>query len=221
MEATSWTLVTLAAAGDDSARSRFWSSYVTPIRAYLQKRWFGSPLRDQVEDAVQDVFIECFKEGGALQAADAARGGFRGFLFGVVRNVARRFEARRPQPAALAEETAWWMALPAREASLSRFFDREWALGILRQAIVSHEERVTALDDGSARRWQVLKLRIDDGLPVRQIAERLGEDTATVHNEYRRARREFKASLRDVVAFHGAEDLEAEYQRLIALLGEA
>ena len=51
------------------------------------------------EDAVQEVFVECFRRGGALEAVGAGRvPGFRAFLYGVIRNVARRFESRPAPP---------------------------------------------------------------------------------------------------------------------------
>ncbi len=66
-------------------------------------------------------------------------------------------------------------------------------------------------------------MRHDDGLPVREITAKLGEtDPAVVHNDYRRARREFAVHLRAVVAKHtGAEgeDIDVECRRLTALLG--
>ena len=43
----------------------------------------------ELEDVVQEVFVTCFKEDGPLSRADPERpGGFRAYLYGVVRNVA-------------------------------------------------------------------------------------------------------------------------------------
>ena len=69
--------------------------YLGVVRAYLAARWQGSPLLADLDDAGQDVFVECFRQGGVLDAATAGRvPSFRAFLYGVVRNVARRFESR-------------------------------------------------------------------------------------------------------------------------------
>jgi hypothetical protein len=45
---------------------------------------------------VQETFVECFRRGGALEAAGAGR--VPAFLIGVTRNIARRFESRPEAP---------------------------------------------------------------------------------------------------------------------------
>ena len=61
----------------------------------LAARWRSSSQSSELDDAVQEVFVECFRAGGVLKRVDASRpGGLRPFLFGVVRNVALRFETR-------------------------------------------------------------------------------------------------------------------------------
>src|SRR5678815_2684455 len=55
--------------------------------------WGHSPLRTLVDDATQEVFLECFRPGGALTHFDIERShGVAAFLRGVVRNVAHRLE---------------------------------------------------------------------------------------------------------------------------------
>ena len=50
----------------------------------------------ELDDVVQEVFLACFKEDGPLSRADPERpGGFRAYLYGVVRNVARGVEKKR------------------------------------------------------------------------------------------------------------------------------
>ena len=77
------------------------------------------------DGTVQEVFVACFRDGGALQRAQPdRRGGFRAYLYGIVRNVARRFEdrqaRRRPEPGARLDPDR----LPADDSTLSRIFDR-------------------------------------------------------------------------------------------------
>src|SRR5262245_8842034 len=94
-ESTCWTVVRAAAAGSPADRDELGHRYLGVVRAYLGARWRGSALRPDLDDAVQEVFVECFRTGGALEAAGDGRvPSFRAFLYGVVRNVARRFEAR-------------------------------------------------------------------------------------------------------------------------------
>ena len=93
---TCWTLIRDAAAGDPAAREWFARVYLPVVTAYLAARWRST--RHGVDDASQDVFVECFRAGGVLEKADPLRG-FRAVLLGAVRNVARRHEAK-PRPAA-------------------------------------------------------------------------------------------------------------------------
>jgi DNA-directed RNA polymerase specialized sigma24 family protein len=100
-ESTCWTVIRAAAAGSPADRDEWARRYLGVVRAYLAARWRGSPLRQELGDAVQEVFVECFRQGGALEAAGAGRVlSFRAFLYGVVRNVARRFESRPVRAAA-------------------------------------------------------------------------------------------------------------------------
>src|SRR5262249_23588603 len=117
-ESTCWTVVRAAAAGSPADRDEVGRRYLGVVRAYLGARWRDSALRPELDDAVQEVFVECFRQGGALETAGAGRvPGFRAFLYGVVRNVARRFESRPRRPAGPLPEIA------ANEASLSQLFD--------------------------------------------------------------------------------------------------
>src|SRR6266851_2004218 len=102
---TCWTMIHGAAAGNAADRDQFARQYAPVVRAYLAARWRNSPRQDDIDDGVQDVFVECFRQSGILDHVDAARpGGFRAFLYGAVRNVALRIEtararARERQPA--------------------------------------------------------------------------------------------------------------------------
>src|SRR6516165_9150397 len=85
-ESTCWTVIQAAAAGDAAERSQFARHYERVIRSYLSARWQRSTLLQHLDDAVQEVFVECFKSGGILDRVDYERaGGFRPFLYGVVR----------------------------------------------------------------------------------------------------------------------------------------
>jgi RNA polymerase sigma-70 factor (ECF subfamily) len=222
-ESTCWTVIQAAAAGSPEDRDRFARRYAPVVRAYLEARWRQSPGRHDRDDAVQEVFVECFRQGGALERADRGRpGGFRPFLYGVTRNVARRFEARRarsplPPPGDLDLDD-----VAGPEASLSRVFDRAWAKALLREAADRHAEGARRAGEAALRRVELLRLRFQEGLPVRDIARRWQADPAVLHHEYARARQEFREALLEVVAFHHpgpAAEVERECAGLIALLG--
>ncbi|MBK8913778.1 MAG: sigma-70 family RNA polymerase sigma factor [Phycisphaerales bacterium] len=213
---TSWTLIGGAAHGECAARDRFARRYEPSIRAYLCARWAGNSLTEAVDDAVQDVFVECFRAGGVLQRVDAsAEGGFRAFLLGVTRNVARRIEARRrphPQGDSVLSEAS------ADDPRLSRCFDREWARSLMLQA--RERQSVAAAQQGEAarRRLELLELRFSGNLPIREVALRWGVDAAGLHRQYARARREFREALLAVLRDHGAAAPEQEAAGLLELL---
>ena len=93
-----WTVIEGAAAGRKEDRDEFARRYVPAVRAYLAARWQASPFAQELDDATQEVFLECFRQSGVLERADRSRpGGFRAFLYGVVRNVALRIGTRRAQ----------------------------------------------------------------------------------------------------------------------------
>ena len=92
-DVTCWSMIRDAAGGDPAARERFARVYLPVVKAYLAARWRAA--KHDADDAAQDVFVECFRVGGILEKADPERdGGFRTFLLGAVRNVARRHETR-------------------------------------------------------------------------------------------------------------------------------
>lgn len=203
-DATCWTLIRDASAGDPAARERFARVYRPVVRSYLAARWRGLPL--DADDAAQDVFVECFRAGGALAKADAERpGGFRAFLLGVVRNVARRHEARPRRGQPLDPQ------LPADDPSLAHAFDRAWAQALLREA--AHVQKNAADSDAARRRVELLRLRFHDGRPIREIAKLWNIDAAKLHHEYATAREEFRQALRQVVAFHHPGEPPADIDR--------
>ena len=54
----------------------------------------------------------------------------------------------------------------------------------------------------AVQRVELLRLRFEENLPIRAIAERWGVDARSLHHAYALARQEFKAALLEVVAFH-------------------
>jgi RNA polymerase sigma-70 factor (ECF subfamily) len=221
---TCWTVIRAAASGEAREREDFARRYAEPLRAYLQSRWREGPRAQEVEDAVQEVFVECFREAGALSKADEAHaGGFRAFLYGVARNVARRFEERAAaRDARAAGSSAALDARPAEDPSLSRAFDRAWAQAVLREAVALHESRARDAGAGAVRRVELLRRRFRDEVPIRDLAGEWGIDAEALHHEYARARREFLAALREVVAFHHPGDtpgaIARHCQELVALV---
>ncbi len=179
-ESTCWTMIRAAAAGSPTDREELARRYLGVVRAYLAARWRCSALRADVDDATQEVFVECFRQGGAVEAAGAGRvPSFRAFLYGVIRNVARRFESR---PAHAGDSPLPDIA--ADDASQSRVFERTWAQAIMAEAAQLQKSRAADLGDEAQRRVELLRLRFEEGLPIRAIAELWGVDAARLHHAY-------------------------------------
>lgn len=220
---TCWTLIDAAAEGDRGARGVFAERYAPVIETYLAARWRDRAQRGDLADALQEVFIECFKAGGALDRAEPGRpGGFRGFLYGVTRNVACRVEER----VRLRREERLPSSLDQRhqqhcEEDLAAVFDRAWARSVVAQAAQAQRIWSRAQGEATERRVELLRLRFEEGLPIRDIAARWGIEPARVHKDYAQARREFERMLRQVVAEHqqGSEaDIDEECRVLLACL---
>jgi RNA polymerase sigma-70 factor (ECF subfamily) len=220
-ESTCWTVIEAAAAGCSRGRDEFVHRYAPVVLAYLAARWRSSPCLRDLDDAVQEVFVECFKQGGVLDRAQRGRG-FRAYLCGVVRNIARRVETDRGRRRENQAPTDVELAdVASDEESLSRVFDRAWARSLLREAARLQAIRAKQAGPPACRRVELLRLRFHEGLPIRTIAARWQADAAELHHEYARARQEFKAALLEVVAFHhpgSPEDIERECGQLLTLL---
>lgn len=219
---TSWTLIRAASGGGVNERAEFVRRYQPVVRAYLRARWGSRLSADELDDAAQEVFVECFRPDGALDRSLAGlRGEFRSFLLGVVRNVALRTEKanaeRRDSPA--------WTQIhrqPADETRLSEVFDRAWARALVRQAFELQAARAQEKGGEALRRVELLRLRIAEDRPIRTIAKLWGVDAAQLHHQYAAARKDFERALREVVgAQHpdAPERVRSECEALLDLLG--
>jgi RNA polymerase sigma-70 factor (ECF subfamily) len=221
---TCWTLIHGAATGRAADRAAFARCYTPVVRAYLAARWRDTPRWQDLDDAVQEVFVACFEPAGLLRRADPTRpGGFRAYLYGLVRHVALRFEERATRDRARRDGAEADLDLvPDDGPDLARAFDRAWARALLREAAARQDERARQAGGASARRVELLRLRFHDGLPIREVARLWGEDAARLHHEYAQAREEFREALREVVAFHQpgpAAEVDRACAELVQLLG--
>ena len=224
---TCWTMVEGAARGDAGARAWFAGEYGPLIERYLAARWTGTRRLQEIGDASQEVFLECYRDGGVLARADRDRGAsFRAFLFGAVRNVARRFEARAPREAREESLGLAGSENASDDASLSVVFDRAWARKVMAEAAREQRETARGIADAGGgeealRRVELLRLRFEDDLPIRTIAAQWGEEPAQLHRQYAVAREEFRRALFTVLArYQGgdASNLEQECAFLLSLL---
>ena len=219
-ESTCWTLIRGAAGGNPSDREQFARLYEPVVRAYLAARWRGS--RGELADAVQEVFLACFQPEGVLERADPQQpGGFRAFLYGVARNVARRVETRRSRrrEQTLAEDEL--VALPADEESLSRVFDRAWATVLLEQVIVRLRDEHGS--EGKRDLYEKLKPFLMVGkseIPYARAATDLNMSEGAVRVAVHRLRKRYRELLREEIAqtlatpAQAAEEMQALFSAL-------
>ncbi len=204
---TCWTLIHAAADGSPTALSQFAERYQATVRKTLVARWSRSRRIDWIDDAVQEVFVECIRPGGALSKADSKfSGGFRAYLFGVTRNVMLRYESRLVAGQLDREDFV------ADEATVGEVFDREYARAIMKEASQLQLRNAESLGDVAIRRVELLRTRFTDGLPIREIAQRWSVDAGWLHHEYSKARSEFLSALLDVVAASQPSATHAENQ---------
>ena len=214
---TCWALIHAAAGGDRAARADFARLYEPVARAYFATRWARSPGLGGLDDAVQDAFVECFKADGVLaRVVESQPDGFRAFFHGVLRNIARRHESARNAASPLRDDPA------ADDTSLSRAFDRAWARALFQEAARTQAEAAATAGGRAVKRVELLRLRFQEGMPIRDIAAKWDDDPAELHREFATARAEFRAALRRVMAFHlptaTAAQLETAGRELLALL---
>jgi RNA polymerase sigma-70 factor (ECF subfamily) len=219
-ETTSWRLIEGAARGGVREKAEFARRYEPSARAYFAARWRGSPLMAEIDDAIQELFVECYRKDGVLAKADPERsGGFRALFFGVVRNVALRCEQKLARDAGKQPDTSVkWERMPDPGASLSTVFDRAWARSVMRDAAAEHAARARREGAAAWRRYEILRLRFQEDMPIRDIAKLWNADAADVHHDYATARREFEAVLREVVAQRCSGTPEHAEQALKELL---
>jgi RNA polymerase sigma factor (sigma-70 family) len=219
-QSTCWTLIGGAAAGESTAKEAFARRYQRVVLAYLRARWARGPLIQDAEDALQEVFLECFKGGGALSRVDREKGSsFRGYLLSVVRNVASRYEERRGRrPDPLSTDAA---AHARVEEEPDRAYLREWARSVVEEAANLQADQARLLGQEARVRMKILQMRFVEGMPIREIAPRVQMSAEETHREYARARREFELALKSVVAFDtigGDAAVEEECRQLLAAL---
>lgn len=214
-ETTCWTIIEAAAAGNEKDRDVFARRFMPVVHAYLKARWHQTRFADEVDDVAQDVFVECFRSGGPLERADRQRpGGFHAFLYAVVRNIALRTERKQAKYTASQKAGGSGVAeFQADETSLSRVFDRAWAAGLLEEAANRQAAIAIQKGDEALKRVELLRLRFQEGLPIRQIADQWQIDAKIVHREYSKARNEFSQALRMVVSVHYNTASKAEIDR--------
>ena len=182
------------------------------VRMYLKARWSNPLMQGYVDDATQEVFVECFRDNSPLKRIGKnTTSSFRAYLYGLVRNTARNFEKRLAAPRNQPGASLSRIEIASDDPSLSMVFDRAWARMIIKQAGEKHRENAKQKGESALRRVELLTMRFQHGIPIRHIADEWNVDAAILHREYAKARDEFRTAMRDVIRFnHSGTDAEIE-----------
>lgn len=205
-----------AAGGDQERRETFSRLYAPVIRSYFAARWRLPSDHEDVVDATQDVFVQFFKDDGALQRVDPeCSGGFRAYLYGVAHNVslmAERKFARRKR-SENTESVVDLATVPRSDATLSQVFDKAWAKAVARDARRRLAERSTT-DTRASERFRCLELRYSAGLAPKEIADKIELTVNDVYERLREARKAYRLALFEVVAEQNPSASRAELEGL-------
>ncbi|MCA8957644.1 MAG: sigma-70 family RNA polymerase sigma factor [Planctomycetes bacterium] len=221
-----WRMIAAAAAGDPEARAAFVEAFQPTIRAALErdlKGHLGQP--DVIDDLVQEVFVECFKQGGALQRADPTRD-FKSFLLGIVANIRRR--AWEVHTRRRLEQEGEPHELPD-DSGVSVTLDRRYAKELFRAALEHVKQRAVSARGRSFNAHDLLIRRYRDDEAPRAIAASIrsdgGECTAKqVSDAAGKAKDEFRDALEtELRARHpdcSAEEISRMGAELLTLIAK-
>ena len=159
-----------------------------------RRRWRKTPLQAEVDDAVQDTFVECMRQDGPLERAEEDRGDFRGYLFGVV---ASRGLSTSKNARAAGRTTMQTRTSPRSKAAtrtVSAVFDRQWAHTLMREAGDLMRVRAAASSprcEAASRTY----CACDSPRSCRSVRSQFNGsmEPDAVHRAYAKAREEFRS----------------------------
>ncbi len=205
-EATRWSLVLRAHAGDDVERRRalgeLCRAYWYPLYAFLRRSGRGV---EDAQDLTQDFFARLI-DGRLLATADPARGKFRTLLLASLKNLdADAWSAANTQKRGggrvvplddlLAEER--WQVDASLSAAPERAFDLAWADTVMDSASTKLQAEFVA--GGKAELFSELFPRLNGGSAgdtLAAVGGRLGMTEAAVKMALSRMRQRFADALR-------------------------
>jgi RNA polymerase sigma-70 factor (ECF subfamily) len=223
---THWTLVAAAAAPDsDAALGRLYETYWPPLRAQALR--FGVREEDAA-DVLQELFMALFKSG-SLARAESARGRFRSYLLGALRNLLNHRRANlqtekrggggRPLPLDEIDLAAPIDGSPLDE----RAFDADWARTLVAEALRRFETEQNATSDSRTSYAVLGAMALGDSTDTPQdVATRLGLTVPAVKSRLFRLRERFRETVREEVfrTVSTEAECEDELRYLCAVLGK-
>jgi RNA polymerase sigma-70 factor (ECF subfamily) len=217
---THWSMLLRLRTEDGAAHreilQKVFHEYWRPTYHYL--RALVRVSDEEAEDLVQEFFTTLIARN-AFERSDPERGSFRSFLKTSLRNFVvsnQRAAAARPRLVPLAPEAA-------REeldssASPDEAFDREWARGLLRDAVERFRQEATAAGrEAQVRIFEAYCLS-EEALTYDEVARRLDVSADDVRNRLREARQRIRDILRQMLAgsLDAGEDLKDQLELILS-----
>ena len=225
---TRWSLVLASQQGGDATRmhramSTLCQDYWYPLYAFVRRR--GHAPHD-AQDLTQAFFLSLLE---APAAADPARGKFRSYLLGALKNfLANDWHRAQTQTRGGGQKLLEWDALdaearyalePAEQPDAEALFDRRWAMELLERAVEKLRAEFAA--KGEAETFEVLKGTLSGAGPSReQIAQQIGMSEGALKVAIHRLRQSYREVLRAEIAetVESPDEIDAEMRHLVAVL---
>jgi RNA polymerase sigma-70 factor (ECF subfamily) len=190
LEATRLSLLTrLKDHADQDGWQRFFDTYGGVIRALAIQAGLSDADADEV---LQDTLVSVSKEMPQFRY-DPNRGSFKGWLFLIARrriadHFRRQYRHNRLEQESLQEAAVEKLSDPKND-SLSQFWDEEWRIHHIQQAMDRVKRKV------SPAQWQMFDLAAIQGWPTDKICTLLKVNRAQIYMARMRVGRLMKAEL--------------------------
>ena len=224
---TRWTLVGDAACtGNEDAKEalgHLFRIYWRPLYRYVCRSGKSEP---DAEDLVQGFFVHLL-EGNGLRLVDPAKGRFRAFMLGALKNymanVWKRehrekrggFSSHLPLDAPGGESAAALEIIDGRSPDYE--FDREWAMALLEKVLADLER-----EEPEFAKWEPFLSMDREQLSYAQIAGRFGISEGAARVAVHRLRKRYRQRMRDEIARTLVDDslVDDEMKSLFSALAE-
>lgn len=153
---TSWSLVAMAASGDDAqrraAQEQLASRYLPAVEAYLRRRGYAPEF---AAESAQAFFVDVVIGRQLFQAAERTRGRLRSLVLTALGRYLADLSRRNNSRLSAHRSAA---AHGRSERAAERCFDQAWALGVVSQAIRECERHFSG--SPAERNWRAFEDRI-------------------------------------------------------------
>ena len=168
-------LIKLAQSGDARAFQELATEYRARTEAVIRAKFAGALTREDIDDVLQETFLRAFR--GIASFTWQGEDSYFRWLSGIAVNVAHKScERRKRDGPALDQDPVDSVSSQSKAIQREERFDRLQA----------------AMDDLSPEYRQVLLLVRVEGLPIKEVARRLGKTPNAISQMILRASRKLK-----------------------------